>query len=180
MKIRKEPVSRRLANRSQRLMVAAAIAVTMGGVTGCGTGMPPSPMSGVHLTGQAPANGSAIVMPAGNLILPGTGVLSFDLELTSPRESPWAQLNVYLLTSQPSSSLGYCGQNLPDAPTWGPFPALNTVRVKISGFQVYQVPCDVTGIRAMLHLRNNGNLTPPTVAETLVEGTIPVSYRIQR
>ena len=63
--------------------------------------------------------------------------------MTSNRELPWAQLNVYVLTAD-----GYCGQNLPDAPTWGPFAKGQAQSVTISGFQVYRTPCEVTGVRA--------------------------------
>jgi len=49
----------------------------------------------------------------------------------------------------------------------------------VTGFQLV-LPCDVTGIRAILHTRNNGLLIPPTPAETIAEATIPVSFRIQR
>ncbi|MEZ5416536.1 MAG: hypothetical protein R2708_04245 [Vicinamibacterales bacterium] len=86
---------------------------------------------------------------------------------------PWAKLNVYLLTAD-----GYCGQNTPDAPTWGPFPKGQPLSVVISGFQVYRLPCTVTGLRAMLHQRNNGLLTPPTASETIAEATQPVAWTI--
>jgi hypothetical protein len=45
---------------------------------------------------------------------------------------------------------------------------------------MYRLPCDVTGIRAMLHMRNNGLLTPPDPTETVAEATFPVSFRIER
>jgi hypothetical protein len=42
------------------------------------------------------------------------------------------------------------------------------------------MPRDVTGIRVMLHLGNNGSLIPPAPTETLAEGTFAVSYHIDR
>ena len=93
----------------------------------------------------------------------------------SAHEVPWAQLNVYLL-----SGSDYCGQNLPDSPTWGSLPAGWTDSYTVTGFQVYRVPCDVTGIRAMLHARNNGLLTPPLPSETIAETTASTSFRIVR
>jgi hypothetical protein len=71
-------------------------------------------------------------------------------------------------------------QNLPDVPTWGPFRKGETETVTISGFQVYRLPCQVTGVRAFLHTRNNGALTPPTTSETVAEGTMSVNYTVQR
>jgi len=50
----------------------------------------------------------------------------------------------------------------------------------VTGFQVFRPPCEVTGIRAMLHLRNNGLLTPPTATETLAEGSQPITLRLDR
>jgi hypothetical protein len=51
--------------------------------------------------------------------------------------------------------------------------------VTISGWQISHVPCHVTSIRAMLHIRNNGLLTLPTDAETVVEGSLAVNYAFQ-
>lgn len=164
--------------RNSRLLLILPVTLSAVLATTCSGATAPTPVSGVKLTAQFPQNGATVTMPAGNLIMPGTGILSFDLTVTSGRESPWAQLNVYLLANT-GDPLGYCGQNTPDSPTWGPFNAGQTVHVKISGFHVYRIPCDVTGIRVMLHLRNNGNLMPPTQSETLAEATLPVSYRIQ-
>jgi hypothetical protein len=87
------------------------------------------------------------------------------MTITSGRDLPWAQLYVYLLTAD-----SYCGQNLPDAPTWAPCKG-ETASVAITGFQVFQLPCVVIGVRAMLHTRNNGRLGPPTSSETVAEAT---------
>ena len=140
----------------------------------------PTPVSSIFFGQPMPAAGSTILTagaPPGAFISRGSGRLSIPIIVTSGREVPWAQLNVYLLTGE--AGLGYCGQNLPDAPTWGPFRKGETETVTISGFQVYRLPCQVTGVRAFLHTRNNGALTPPTTSETVAEGTMSVSYTVQ-
>ncbi|PYQ15109.1 MAG: hypothetical protein DMF80_10700, partial [Acidobacteria bacterium] len=55
-----------------------------------------------------------------------------------------------------------------------------TTTFTVTGFQVFRLPCEVTGIRAMLHMRNNGSLTPPTPSETIAEATFPMSFQIRR
>jgi hypothetical protein len=139
----------------------------------------PTPVSSITIGQPTPAAG-AVIQTTGTLpgafITRGSGQLSIPMTVTSGREVPWAQLYVYLLTNNTS---GYCGQNLPDAPTWGPFAKGQTVSVSISGFQVFQLPCQVTGVRAMLHTRNTGLLTPPISSETVAEATMAVSYTIR-
>ena len=58
--------------------------------------------------------------------------------MTSAREVPWAQLYVYLMTGPNPND--YCGQNMPDAPTWAPFAKGQTATMTISGFQVSGCP----------------------------------------
>ena len=116
---------------------------------------------------------------AGGVILPPhSGLISVGLSLASAHEVPWAQLNVYMLTAD--QGLGYCGQNLPDSPTWSFLTPGWTTTFTVTGFQVFRLPCEVTGIRAMLHMRNNGSLTPPTPSETIAEATFPMSFQIRR
>ncbi len=79
-----------------------------------------------------------------------------------------------------SGSDSYCGQNLPDAPTWAPFLKGQTAIATITGFQVFRLPCDVTGIRAFLHTRNPGLLTPPIATDTVAEGSMTVSYHLRQ
>lgn len=100
------------------------------------------------------------------------------MDIRGSRDADWAQLNIYLLTGTTPDN--YCGQNLPDSPTWGPWVGRRLVRVTVTGFQIYRLPCDVTGIRAMVHLRQGGLLTPPTPSQTLAEGTVPVVYHLRR
>ena len=138
---------------------------------------PPVVSSAITLTQLSPSGGTIVVpegMPPGAFIPRNSGLLSVGLSITSGREVPWAQLNVYLLSGD-----SYCGQNLPDSPTWGPFGAGQTVVYTVTGFQVYRLPCDVSGIRAMLHTRNSGLLTPPAPSETVTETTLPASYQLR-
>jgi hypothetical protein len=138
--------------------------------------------SAVTIRFVSPPSGVVVVPPqypyyalGGVVIPPGSGLIAVNLTMRSAHEVPWAQLNVYLLTGD-----DYCGQNLPDSPTWGFLSEGWTTDYTVTGFQVYRLPCDVTGIRAMLHTRNNGALTPPTPAETIAETTFPVSLQIRR
>lgn len=128
----------------------------------------PSPSSGstIQVTGQVP----------GAFITRGSGKLSIPISVTSGRDVPWAQLNVYLMTGAGTSD--YCGQNLPDAPTWAPFSKGQTATMTITGFQVFRLPCDVTGLAVYLHTRNTGNLTPPISTDTVASGSMAVSYHL--
>ena len=100
-------------------------------------------------------------------------LLDIDLSLTADRELPWAQLNVYLYEGD-----RYCGQNTPDSPIWQPFPSGQAIDHTVTGWQVYRLPCQVTSIRAMLHNRISGVLTPPRPGETVAEATLVVSYQL--
>jgi hypothetical protein len=167
--------------RSRALLTLTLGSLSLFGIA-CDNGSPLMPSrnrSTLVFTGEMPPSGSTIVVsqgsPPGAFITRGSGQLSIGIQLRSGRELDWARLDVYLLTAD-----GYCGQNLPDVPSWGPFVPFRTVDVTITGFQIYRLPCDVTGFRAMLHVRNNGLLTPPTPAETVVEGTRFVNYYLRR
>jgi hypothetical protein len=134
-------------------------------------------MRSLIISMPTPAMGSVIpVVQNGSqyFLARGSGLFSIPITVTSDREVPWAQLSVYLYDG--SDGLGYCGQNIPDAPTWGPFSKGQTASVTITGFQVSRVPCQVTSIRAFLHTRNNGLLIPPTESETVANGSLAVSY----
>jgi len=140
--------------------------------------------SSMTLTVNAPQAGSTVVLPSsytffvpGGVVVPkDSGHLSITIEMTSAHYLPWAQLNVYLLTE--GTTTEYCGQNTPDSPTWGFLPEGWNTTLTITGFRVYRLPCQVTGIRAMLHTRNNGNLTPPSSAETVVEAKVDRTFTI--
>jgi len=152
---------------------------------GC-DGEPTRPTSdSVTLTVATP-NGATIVvpelypykLPGGVVLPPGSGLISVRVQMTAAHEVPWAQLNVYLLTG--GTTTEYCGQNLPDSPTWQFLTPGWTATHTVTGFQVYRLPCDVTGVRAMLHMRNNGLLIPPTSTETIAEATTAASFQLRR
>jgi hypothetical protein len=107
----------------------------------------------------------------------GSGLFSIPITIQSDRDVQWAQLSVYLYDG--TAALEYCGQNIPDAPTWGPFSKGQTASVTITGFQIFRVPCRVTSIRAWLHTRNSGLLVPPTESETVVDGAITANYTFE-
>jgi hypothetical protein len=166
----------RFVTRSLTLLVIAFLAA------GCAkTPTTPEP-SGITISAVSPPSGTVVVPPqypdnaiGGVVIPPDSGVISVSLSIRSAHEVPWAQLNVYLLTAS-----DYCGQNLPDSPTWEFLPEGWTTTYTVTGFQIYQLPCDVAGVRAMFHARNSGALTPPTPAETIADATFPVSLQIRR
>jgi hypothetical protein len=170
--------------KGMRLLMAVSIGLI---ATGCGSPTTTGPVeSSVAFTATFPPSGSTIVVPAelpyrvpGGVVIPrDSGLISVGVSLISAHEVPWAQLSVYLLTGD--GKLDYCGQNLPDAPTWQFLPEGWTTRYSVTGFQVYRLPCDVAGIRAMLHMRNNGLLIPPTSSETVAEATLPMRWQIHR
>jgi len=163
------------------------IIVLMASACGKGPTAPLTPpVNRIAVGVLSPPSGSAVVVPEsypyrlpGGVIFPrGSGLISVNVSMSVAQPVTWARLNVYLLTAEPG--LGYCGQNLPDSPTWGLLPSGWTASHDVSGFQVFRLPCEVTGIRAMLHTRNNGLLTPPLPSETIAEATIPVRYEIRR
>lgn len=167
------------------LVVPGLAAIACGALLapGCG-GSPttptpsPTPVVSAVALGQLAPSGGVIVVPVGTppgaFIPRSSGLLSVGLTITSGSQLPWAQLNVYLLSGD-----SYCGQNLPDSPTWAPFGAGQTVTYAVTGFQIYRLPCDVSGIRVMLHTRNSGLLTPPAAGQTVAEATFPASYQLR-
>jgi hypothetical protein len=151
---------------------------------GCGDSpSAPEAQTSLVVTAVSPPSGSTVVVPVqypvnaiGGVVLPPqSGLISVSLSLEIAHDVPWAQLYVYLL-----SGSDYCGQNLPDAPTWGFLPASWKTSYTVTGFQVYKLPCDVTGVQAFFHTRNNGLLIPPTAAETIAEATAPAAFQIRR
>lgn len=163
---------------STRILACILLCVV---AAGCDDDPPtsPTPSGGLLTIGAiTPASGGSVTVtgtPPGAFIARGSGQVSIPMTIAAGRELPWAQLNVYLMTSDGT----YCGQNLPDAPTWGPFRATDTASVTVTGFQVYRVPCTVTGVKAYLHTRNNGLLTEPSPSETAAQGTATASFTIR-
>jgi len=153
-------------------------------VSACGGDAPTAPSGTGTITFRQvmPSSGGTMAIsegtPPGAFIVRGSGQLSIAMRVQSARNADWAQLNVYLLTENTTDT--YCGQNLPDSPAWGPWVGRRDVQVTVTGFQIYRLPCDVTGIRAMLHVRQGGLLIPPTATHTLAEGILPVTYYLRR
>ena len=159
-------------------------------VSACDSGTGPTKGS-VTIAMPTPPPGAVIpIVQNGSqyFLARGSGLFSIPITVTAGREVPYAQLSVYLYEaprdpiqrgSPPTTAdldLGYCGQNLPDAPTWGPFLKGQTATVSISGFQFSKSPCNVASIKVFLHTRNNGLLTPPNESETVVQGSLAVNY----
>ena len=140
--------------------------------------------SSLQIASPSPAIGSTIHVTVGAapwfFIPRGSGQISIPITVTSNRQLAWAQVFVYLMTSDNPDS--YCGQNLPDAPGWEPLAKGQTASVTITGFQVYRLPCDVTAIRAYLTTRDTrrgGLLSPPTADETVASGVLAASYQLR-
>ena len=109
--------------------------------------------STVALTSPMPATGSTLMpigTPPGTFFTRGSGQFGVTVTITAGQDLPFAQLAMFLLT--PGNADGYCGQNLPDWPTWRPFARGQTVTLTVTGFQVFSLPCEVTGIRAAFTL----------------------------
>jgi hypothetical protein len=101
-----------------------------------------------------------------------------DVSIALARAEGYARLDVYLLTRGGTDS---CGRNDPDAPAWTNLPAGWTERRTITGFRVFTLPCEVTGIRAILHRRHDDHVFgPPTLEETIVETTVPAQLLIRQ
>lgn len=155
---------------------------------GCSSPTSPNPpvQNALIISATSPGTGSSVSVPAqfpynaigGVVVPPGSGLLSVSVTMTATNHVPWARLNVYLLTGGTRDQ--YCGQNLPDSPTWQFLSPGWKTDVTVTGFQIYRLPCDVTGVRAMLHMRNTGQLTPPTSAETVAESTVSTNLRLLR
>jgi hypothetical protein len=161
-----------VAPRLCRICLAALI----GAAVGCGSPSEPSAVSRLTIATPTPPPGSVIpIIPIGiqSFIERGSGTFSVPITVTSDRDVPWAVLRVYLYRGP--GLMDWCGHNLPDAPTWGPFSKGQTASVTISGWQL-SGPCEVTGIRAWLHTRNTGSNLPPTESETVAAGTLDARY----
>jgi hypothetical protein len=119
------------------------------------------------------------VQPGGVLLPRGAPYLSMDVWAQVHRPLRRAQLNVYLMTGP--GPMDYCGQNSPDMALWTDRPEGQPMQHTVSGFRVYRLPCTVTGIRAILHSReDNGLLIPPTGAEIILDETVFARLTIRR
>jgi hypothetical protein len=170
-----------------RLLFLMALGLVVFGCGSSASPTAPTPVtSSLVIAAASPASGSTIVVPeqypyivpGGVVIPPGSGLISVRVSMTSAHDVPWARLSVYLLTG--GTSTEYCGENGPDGPTWSFLTPGWTTTYTVTGFRVYRLPCEVTGIRAMLHMRNNGLIIPPTPSETIAEATLTESLHIRR
>jgi len=157
-----------------RIVVGVVTAALL--TAACGSPSSPTPVRRLTISTPTPPPGSVIPITRigiQSFIERGSGVFSVPVTVTSDREVDWAQLRVYLYRGPNFND--WCGQNLPDAPAWGPFAKGQTATVTISGWQL-SGPCEVTSIRAWLHTRNNGLGAPPSEAETVANGSLDVRY----
>ena len=167
--------------RCDRLNLIAIVAALA--ASSCsGSGNEPTPVSSLSIGTPIPSTPGAVIPTIQRgiqyFVDRGSGLLAIPITVTSGREVPWAQLNVYLFYG--TGEFDYCGQNLPDAPTWGPFSKGQTVSVTITAFQLGRPSCAVTSIRAYLHTRNNGLGIPPTASETVAQGSRDVNLVFNR
>jgi hypothetical protein len=164
------------------LLALALLAVACNDTTG-----PTSETTTTLVAGMNPTQSGVIglspttypyILPGGVLLPPGSGLVKVDVSIALARPEPYARLDVYLLTRGGTDS---CGRNDPDAPAWTALPAGWTERRTITGFRVFTLPCEVTGIRAILHRRHDDHVFgPPTLAETIVETTVPAQLLIRQ
>lgn len=164
-----------MMERMRFTSIAAVVAAFL--TSACGSPAEPTAVRSLVISMPTPAPGSIIPATLNGsqyFVARGSGLFSVPITVSSDRDVQWAQLNVYLFDG--SDGLGYCGQNNPDAPTWGPFSKGQSASVTITGWQIYRVPCQVTSIRAWLHIRDNGLAIPPTESQTVASGTLAVNY----
>jgi hypothetical protein len=173
--------------QGMRVLMPVALVLAAAGCGGSSSPTSPTPVpSRLVLEAASPASGSTIavpeqypyIVPGGVVIPPGSGLISVRVTMTSGHDVPWAKLSVYLLRD--GSNTESCGENGPDAPTWSFLTPGWTTTYTVTGFRVYRLPCEVTGVRAMLHMRNGGVFAPPTPAETIAEATLTRSVQIRQ
>ena len=147
--------------------------------------MPSTPSTAVTslvISSSTPASGSTLApagTPPGTFFTRGSGQFGVTISITNGSALPFAQLAVFLLTS--GNADGYCGQNLPDWPTWRPLAAGQTITYTVSGFQVFTLPCEVSGIRAILNTRDDTHLGGIPPANLIVaDSTLPVVYHLRQ
>ncbi len=161
---------------TMKMRMSVGVAAVALLATACANPFSPSPVRRLTISTPTPPPGSVIPITRSGIqsfTSRGSGLFDVPITVTSDREVDWAQLSVYLYRG--TGRMDYCGQNLPDAPAWGPFEKGQTVTVTISGWQL-SGPCEVTSIRAWLHIRNSGLLIPPTESETVANGSLDVRY----
>ena len=136
--------------------------------------------STIALTSPTPGPGTTLTLtgtPPGAFFMRGSGQFGVTVRITAGEDLPFAQLAVFLLTN--GNADGYCGQNLPGWPTWRPFARGQTVTYTVTGFQVFSLPCEVTGIRAVFNTRTDLHQGGVPPAQLIVaDTTLPVVYHL--
>jgi hypothetical protein len=135
----------------------------------------------IVLSSPMPAPGSTLTpigTPPGTFFTRGSGQFGVTVTITAGQDLPFAQLALFLLTT--TNPGGYCGSNLPDWPTWRPFKRGQTVTLTVTGFQVFALPCEVSGIRAVFNTREDlHQLSVPPANFIVAETTLPVVYHLR-
>jgi len=161
------------------LLAVAALTSACGGSDTSPT--PIATLSAIALTSPTPAPGSTLTpagTPPGTFFTRGSGQFGVTVTITAGQDLPFAQLAVFLLTN--ANADGYCGQNLPDWPTWRPFARGQTVTYTVTGFQVFSLPCEVTGISAVFNTRDDLHLGGvPPASFIVADTTLPVVYHLR-
>jgi hypothetical protein len=169
-----------LMARAAGLLFVAALMSACGNNDTSPTPIPTQ--STITLTAPTPASGSTLTpvgTPPGTFFMRGSGEFGVTVTITAGQDLAFAQLALFLLTTTNAS--GYCGQNLPDWPTWRPFRRGQTVTYTVTGFQVFSLPCEVTGIRAVFNTRDDlhqGGVPPANFI--IADTTLPVVYHLRQ
>src|SRR5262245_15692539 len=170
-----------LRHRALGTAVLLSAAIWIGGCSHDDGPAAPSSPSAVAVTAVSPPSGSTIVpsgTPPGAFFPRGSGMFGATVSVTAGEELPFARLELFLLSSDGSE---YCGQNLPDSPTWRPFHRGKTVTYTVTGFQIFRLPCQVTAIPAVFHPWDNPKLGGIPPAEFRVaDTTLPVIYQLRQ
>jgi hypothetical protein len=167
----------------ERIRTATTVVLLALFVSACGSDTSPAAPStpaSLVISGSTPASGSTLTpigTPPGTFFNRGSGQFGVTVSVTAGSELPFAQLAVFLMTADPASP---CGQNLPDWPAWRPFAKGQTVTYTVTGFQVFRLPCEVTGIRAIFNTRDDlhiGGFPPDNMI--VADATLPAVYHLR-
>jgi len=163
-------------------LLSIAIVIASCGSTSDTPAAPSQQLTSIAISSPTPASGSTLApigTPPGTFFNRGSGLFGVTISVNSAQDLPFAQLAVFLLTM--SNPDGYCGQNLPDWPNWRPLPKGQPITVTVTGFQVFTLPCEVTGIRAVLNTRDDLHLGGIPPANLIVaDTTLPAVYHLHQ
>jgi hypothetical protein len=164
------------------LVAAALLAAACNDATGPTNEVPTRIVAGMNPTQSGVVSLSPTeypyIVPGGVLLLPGSNLVKVDVTTTLGRAEPYAKLDVYLSTADGQ----YCGANDPDSPEFRDLPAGWTERRTVTGFRVFRLPCEVTGVRAILHRRpaSTGIHGPANPDQIIGETTVPAQLLIRQ